>query len=659
MKKAVKITLIGVVIFALTILLSVGIFFLIIEPDITLFRSDVLNMDKITSQTGTVTILDVNGDPIEDAVYRNNKIPVKYNDLNSYTVNAFIAIEDKRFFKHHGVDYKRMVSALFSNIKSGGFHEGASTITQQLIKNTHLSNEKTIGRKINEIRLARKLERVYGKKQILESYFNILYFGSGIRGLGTASRVMFDKPASQLTLAQSAVLASIINNPSRYSPYYNPDNLTKRKELVLKQMLDQGFITVSDYNTAIAENITFNKNKQSQFISGVLKAACRRLKCSEKALFIRNCTIKTSYDPKISDAAREAIKNIDEFTARILILDNATGRIICDETNSSGYIDPQRSPASAVKPFLSYAYALENGMTPLSFLIDERTTFGDYDPRNYNNIYRGYQSLTDCLIYSSNIAAVKLLLQNGIDNSKHTAEAFGLDFEKTDNSLPIALGGMEKGVTLIKLANAYRTLANGGIYSPVDYLSFVTDNHLTVKTNDVQTRAVGDDTAYLLTDMLKQCVERGTAKKLKYSGIIAAKTGTNGDKNGNYDCYCIAYTPSNTVAVWFGADDKPIPNNITGASCCEIIKRLYDNGVLSSNTEFEIPQSVAYFEIDGKEMHDTHEIYLADPLLPKRYRHRVLLSKRNLPVRKNIDIIDYYDKWLWENDTGSDNSDLP
>lgn len=651
MKKPVKITLICASVFLAVIVLAVGFFFLLIEPNIKIFGGAELDFDSLASASRTVTILDADGNPLDDALYDGNKIYVKLDDLPDYTANAFIAIEDKRFYKHGGVDYKRMLSALLSDIKSRSFREGGSTITQQLIKNTHLSNEKTLKRKLNEIRLARALERVYTKPQILESYLNILYFGSGIRGLGTASRVMFGIPASELSLAQSASLASIINNPTKYSPYDNIENLEKRKTLVLGQMLDQGYISQSEYDAALAEKIEFEKNKQSQYVSGILKSACKRLNCSEKQLFINNITIKTECDTQLTATVRKILSETsDEYTVRVLILDNATGGIVCDETNVPGYINPRRSPASTVKPFLSYATALENGMNPLSQILDEPTRFGDYSPSNYNDVYRGYISLKEGLIYSSNVAAVKLLDKFGTDNAVSTAEAFGLPFAQSDDHLGIALGGMQNGVTLSELANAYRTLANGGVYSPVDYLTDIDYGngvHISVERNRL--RAIQSDTAYLLTDMLSECAKTGTAKKLKHIKNIAAKTGTNGDKNGNYDCYCIAYTPKNTVAVWFGATpESPIDNSVTGSACCDIIKALYECGLMDVSEAFTMPESVSYYDVDASELRENHEVYLADPTLPKRYRLRALLSKRFLPIKKSIDIIDYYDKFLWD-----------
>lgn len=650
MKKAAKISLISISVVIALIACAIGVFFMLIEPRINIVSGQKLDTSLLTSYSDTVTILDAHGKPLDDAIFFGNKIAVDIDDLPTYTANAFIAIEDKRFYSHSGIDYKRMASALLKNIVARSFREGASTITQQLIKNTHLSNEKTLKRKIIEIRLARELEREFDKNQILESYLNILYFGSGIRGLGTASRIMFDKPAAELTLAQSAALASIINNPSKYSPYKNPDNLETRKNLVLRQMLQQGFISESEYSDAVAECLTFCNNKQNQFIEGLVKNACAELNCSEKQLFLKNYTLHTDLDTNIVGSARTAIKNAAiDGDIRVLILNNSTGGVVCDETNSNKYLNPRRSPASAIKPFISYAPALENGYNPLSQILDEPTVFGDYAPKNFKGVYRGYQSLSDCLIYSSNIAAVKLLQDIGIEKSKSTAQGFGLKFEQSDNSLSLALGGMEQGVTLSELANAYRTLANNGVYSDISYLQAAESNgNVVFKAPYDSTRAINDDTAYLLTDILMKCAKSGTAKKLRNHGIIAAKTGTNGDANGNYDCYCIAYTPSHTIAVWFGSNGKPLDNNITGATCSNIIAEIFNSGALRANKKFNVPQSVAYYEIDDYELKNSHKVYLADPLLPRRYRQRALLSKRHLPVQKSIDIIDYYDGLFWD-----------
>ena len=236
MRKAIKI--ITVIILGLvTIAAALFATYAIITKDA------VLDAGKLVGAGQNVSILDEDGNEIASTGLGAQKKSVAVRNLNKDTVNALIASEDRDFYKHNGLNYKRMLKALYKNLTSRSFKEGASTISQQLIKNTHLSNDKTIKRKLNEIRLARQLEKRYDKKHILESYLNILYFGSGINGLGTASRVMFDIPASELSLAQSAALASIINNPTKYSPYNNPENLEKRKVTVLNRMIEQKFIT--------------------------------------------------------------------------------------------------------------------------------------------------------------------------------------------------------------------------------------------------------------------------------------------------------------------------------------------------------------------------------------------------------------------------------
>ena len=648
MKKSVRVSLIIIGVLLFLAALCVCGFFLIISPDINIMNAPNLDESKLASYSRTVKILDNNGDVIGDSMSGKNRFYVKLSDLNDDTINAFIAIEDKRFYAHEGIDYKRAASALMSNIKSRSFREGASTISQQLIKNTHLSNEKTMKRKLIEMRLARQLEKNHTKSEILEGYFNILYFGSGIYGLGTACHVMFGISPSELSLAQSAALAAIINNPAKYNPYKNIDALNSRKNTVLSCMLEQGYIDSAAFEAAKSEQLEFSYYRQNGFTEALIKSVCRERNISEKELFSSNPTFRTKFDPKIAAAAQNLIKAFDSGDSlRILVLDNATGGIVCDESNSSDNFFLKRNPASAIKPFIAYAPALEIGYNPLSQIDDSPTEFGDYAPKNYKNVYRGMQSLTDCIINSSNIAAVKLVDEIGIENCISTAQKFGITFSENDFNLPVALGGMYNGVTLIELANAYRTLANGGIYSKTRYVVGDTfgdgDNEIIYKS-----RAVGEDTAYLLTDMLMTCAHKGTAKKLADIPNVAAKTGTNGDNNGNTDCYCVAYTPNITIAAWIGAkNDKKIDNSVTGATCAKIIAKLISDADIKTDIEFTRPNSVSYYDIDAQELEKSHTVYLADPLLPKKYRRRVLLSKKHLPIRKSVDYLDFFDGILF------------
>lgn len=645
MKKSVRVSIIIVAVFLSLVAVTVGGFFLIISPNINIMNAPDLDESKLTSYSRTVKILDKDGEIIGDSLSGKNRYYVKLSELNDDTINAFISVEDKRFYSHGGIDYRRAASALLSNIKSRSFREGASTISQQLIKNTHLSNEKTIKRKLVEMRLARQLESRYSKSQILEGYLNILYFGSGIYGLGTACHVMFGISPSDLSVAQSAALAAIINNPAKYNPYKNIGELTSRKNTVLSCMLEQGYIDDNTFTEAKNEPLEFSYYKLNGFTEALIRSVCRERNISEKELFSANPTFKTEYDQKIADAAQNIINDakINDAYIRILVLDNASGGVVCDETNLGETMFVRRNPASAIKPFIAYAPALESGYNPLSQIDDSPTEFGDYVPRNYKNIYRGMQSLTDCLIYSSNIGAVKLVNEIGIDNCLMTARKFGITFSENDRNLPVALGGMYNGITLLELANAYRTLANGGLYSDTHYALDVTNKDNLRTPSAKQIRAVGEDTAYLLTDMLMTCTKRGTAKKLASIPNIAAKTGTNGDSDGNTDCYCVAYTPKQTFAVWIGSNGKKIDNSITGASCAKMIAELIKKSDISSDAEFIRPDSVAYYDIDAQELNDNHEVYLADPFLPKRYRRRVLLSKKHLPIRKSVDFIDFFD----------------
>lgn len=646
MKKSVRVSLIIVGVLVFLAALAVCVFFLLISPNINIMNAPNLDDSKLASSARTVNILDKDGEIIGDSLISKNRFYVTLSELNENTVNAFVAIEDKRFYSHKGIDYKRACSALISNIKSRSFREGASTISQQLIKNTHLSNEKTIKRKLIEMRLARQLESKYSKSQILEGYFNILYFGSGIYGLGTACHVMFGISPSELSLAQSAALAAIINNPAKYNPYKNIDALNSRKNTVLSCMLDQGYIDGDAFEAAKNENLEFSYYKQNGFTEALIRSVCHEKNMSEKELFSSNPTFRTAYDPEIASAAQNIIKNSKiDANIRILALDNKTGGVVCDESNNSEVFFIKRSPASTIKPFIAYAPALEAGYNPLSQIDDSPTEFDNYSPKNYKNVYRGMISLTDGLIYSSNIAAVKLVNEIGLKKCISAAEGFGIKFSENDEHLPVTLGGMSNGITLMELANAYRTLANGGIYSKACYTlgeENVEDNFELFEKK----RAVGEDTSYLITDMLMKCTKKGTAKKLSNIPNIAAKTGTNGDADGNIDCYCIAYTPKLTIAVWIGAKNEKIDNSVTGATCASVIANLIGDADINTDEKFTQPNSVAYYDIDAQELELSHEVYLADPLLPKKFRRRVLLSKKHLPIRKSVDYLDFFDGLL-------------
>ena len=255
MRKFLKISLI--------IFLSIFIIFAVLISAYFIITKDAkLDSNKLIGAGQNITIFDGDGNEITSASPGAQKKSVSIENLNSDTINAFIASEDRTFFKHRGLNYKRMIKALFKNISAGSFKEGASTISQQLIKNTHLSSDKTIKRKLNEIRLTKQLEKKYSKNDILEMYLNTIYFGHSCYGLQSAAQFYFDKKAEELNLNESAVIVGLLTSPNNYSPFKNPEKCLNRRNTVLKNMFDCGYITETEYADAVSEPLNAKENTQ-------------------------------------------------------------------------------------------------------------------------------------------------------------------------------------------------------------------------------------------------------------------------------------------------------------------------------------------------------------------------------------------------------------
>ena len=351
--------------------------------------------DKLNKVYNNLTVLDKDGKQLNQAMYYNNIKQIPLDALPHYTPNAFVAVEDKRFFSHNGIDIKRVCGAILHNVKSGSFKEGASTISQQLIKNTHLDNQKTIERKVNEMLLALELEKGYTKEQILEIYLNTIYFGRNAYGIENASNVYFGKSARNLTLSESAILAGMIKAPNTYAPDKNIDKCQSRRDLVLDLMLEQGYISQKDCNDAKSQPIIFVKQKQlteKTYMYYALKEACQILNMTEGQLLNSGYTIETFCDA-----------NLQEQVSQIGRKDTTTDKygkladISCVLTNNVGHVvacymrgdnaDVKSQPGSTFKPIAVYAPALnECIITQASPVLDEQTDFNGYKPKNYSNI---------------------------------------------------------------------------------------------------------------------------------------------------------------------------------------------------------------------------------------------------------------------------------
>lgn len=529
-------------------------------------KDAVLDLSRLNTTTGSISFLSDNNQPISALSSANN------DKLLESTKNAFIAKEDKRFYSHKGVDYIRILGALKSNLLKGGYAEGGSTITQQLIKNTHLSSEKTLTRKLKEIKLATKLEKKLSKDEILNIYLNSIYFGNGTTGISEASHYYFNKQAQELSLAESAILSGIISAPSQYNPVANLETSKEKGKLVLSLMKEQGYITDEEYANANNEidNIAITKSSK---IGSIYKTMAEYEALEILGLEKFNESDKIVIKTYLNSALQEQLENThkSEYTKAFqaggimpsiasIILDNNSGGVIAfDGISNFNLYSLKRQPASTIKPILVYAPAFEyNGLSPASFILDEPINIGGYAPQNATKKHYGLTTIRDNIVHSTNVPAVKILNEIGLEKAKNFASNFGINFHSEDNNLALALGGFTEGVTIKELATSYMVLANGGIFTPSTFIKEIIINGISVyKNNPLKTRACSPDTAYLITDTLKSVAKYGTGRKISSLNLpIASKTGTNYVDGCNLDGFNASYTTNHTFLSWIGEMGK-------------------------------------------------------------------------------------------------------
>ena len=637
MKKFLKWVGIIIVLLVLCGMLALGFY---ISSSYISARNIALDEEALSSPYVKIEVFDNENAPIEE----ENQISRAFADidkLSENTLNAFISIEDKDFYKHHGVNYKRIAGAMLNNLKSRSFSQGASTITQQLVKNTQLSSEKTISRKIKEVALAQKIEAKYDKRQILEQYLNIIYFGNNCYGIESASEYYFSKKAEDLTVSEAAMLAGLIKSPSKYSPIKNPENCKSRRNLVLSEMNNDGLLSDSEYSKVVKKDLslalnTERKNRLNSYSQAAIDEAESILGLPARQIALKGYKLYTYQNTEKQAALENALEGELGCDKAGIVIDNQTHAVVAYIGDSSYKIlEAKRQPGSCIKPILVYAPAMnEDIIYPCSQILDEKTTIAEYTPKNVGNVYRGYVSAREALSKSINIPAVKVLSYLGIDKGKQYAEEMGIEFDQLDNSYTLALGGMTYGVNIEQLASAYTTFANGGKYSPAKFISFITDknNRLVYVNKAAEKEVLREDVAFLTTDMLKTCAKSGTAKRLSEIGMdIASKTGTVGKSGSreNLDAWNVSFTRDQTCAVWLGNLDNQSISYAGGNQPTEMVKKYFQQ--VGDSSTFEMPKSVVERSIDGVELSDNHRIVLANDYMPERYTHKELFSIFNLP----------------------------
>ncbi len=591
-----------------------------------------LSNEKLLLPDTQILLYDENDEKISSSFSFDKRNIVSIDDLPSHTKDAFVCTEDKRFYRHNGFDLVGIGRAFWKNVKSHSFQEGASTISQQLIKNTHLSNEKTLRRKLKEFKLTLQLERKYTKKQILETYLNTIYFGHSCYGIASAAEFYFEKDASELTASESAMLAGLVRSPNNYSPFKHPEAAKRRRNVVLGLMLEQKKIDKKDYNFAL--NAPLPTTYSSKASHSYTNLAVEELDKIFDKLGL-NATGKIQLFTHFNEAAQAILEKNQanvEAGQTLAVIDNETHGVSAYLSSVGNVL---RSPGSLVKPLLVYAPAFNEGiLSPATPILDARTSFNGYSPKNFDNEYHGYVSAREAIADSLNVPAVKTLNTLGLEKAAKYAERLGLAIPKNDQTLALALGGMEYGYRFLDVLAAYSTLANDGLYTPCSFIRSIKINGVTVyQKSSAKTYCFSPETAYLITDTLKTASKSGTAKKLRdLPFAVAAKTGTVGTKSGNTDAYSVAYTHQHTIGSWIGNPDNSSIQTTGGDAPTATVKSILEDLYRTAPpSDFAQPNGVKRIALDALSYKEAQKIIVGDPRAPKEYAMEELFDTMSAP----------------------------
>jgi 1A family penicillin-binding protein len=546
-------------------------------------------------------IYDRTGETLLRTIFEEEKREtVTLSEIPEHLINAVLATEDANFYNHKGVDFRAVGRAILIDIKLRKPVQGASTISQQLIRSTFLSLEKTVQRKVREAILTLELERRYSKEQILEWYLNQVSFGPNIYGVGEANSTYFNKPLQEISIAEAAILASLIRAPSYYYPYGpNLENLLNRKNYVLNRMTEERYISEEQALSAKEQKIEFTEpgfafGKAAHFILYIENYLYQKYGSS----FLKEHGLKvyTTLNLDLQQSAEKAVKEGVErnkmyrsYNASLVAIDPKNGEILAMVGSKDYFADPYpedctpgfnckfepkvnvatygqgQQPGSAFKPF-AYATAFKKGYTPDSIFVDEKTNFGkwgdkDYIPTNYDGLYRGPVTIRQALAQSLNIPSIKVLLAAGIGDTIDTAHDLGIT---TLNEKPsfygpsLVLGAGE--VKLIDMVSAYGVFANNGLKIPYTGILKIEDRYGNIIEENKKTprRVLNEEIAETINDILSDNVARtpmfGAKSRLYFpNNWVAAKTGTT---DGYRDAWTIGYTHSIAVGVWTGNNDN-------------------------------------------------------------------------------------------------------
>lgn len=536
----------------------------------------------------TTYLYDIHGKVIA-RLYRENRVYVPLSQIPLHLQHAVLAAEDASFYEHHGVDFRGILRAFFSIVR-GGALQGGSTITQQLARNAFLTLEQTWSRKLKELLWTIQIERKYSKDEILEAYLNEIYLWQGAYGVEAGAQVYFGKHVSELTLAESALIAAVLNGPGYYSPYVDMAAAQKRRNWVLDRMHAVGYIDAGQAAAAKAQPVVVvglaNEIQAPYFVDYVTQQLVARY--GENTVFTGGLKVYTTLDLAWQKQAEKAL--IDGLTTSgipprkdqngllqpqgaVLTLDATSGEIRAmvggrgdDKYNRA--VQAVRQPGSAMKPFV-YLAALEHGYTPASIVVDEPVSYTigaagtPWSPQNYEKTFQGAMTVREALEHSTNVVAVKVLDAIGVQTTIEYIKKLGITTlvqrgAANDVNLSLALGGLTRGVKPIEMAVAYAAFANQGIRVQPIAIRRVEDSsgNLVDEFQAKKDVVLKEATAYVLTDMLRGVVERGSGRRANIGRPVAGKTGTTDDFS---NAWFVGYTPDVVTVVYIGNDNQAEP----------------------------------------------------------------------------------------------------
>ncbi len=630
-----------------------------------------IDPNKITNLQQTTLLYDKEGALMTTVRGTENRTVVPLDRVPMHVRNAFLAAEDLRFYKHPGIDPVRIGGAVMSNFRSKSYGEGASTITQQLVKLSHLTEEKTLRRKLEEAWLALQLEHDYSKDQILEMYLNFINFGSGAYGLQAAAQTYFGVNVEDLTLLQGTALAATIKAPSAFAPRAHPDANRARREYIINTMLTEGMIdeaTATETKAATLETRAYEEPvvHYGWFVDETLNEAQRLLALSPEDVLGSGHRIYTTMDTRLQDIADNIFAQKKYFPGNardgvlaqsaMTVVDVHTGALRAVEGGRSYSVRrglnrataARRSPGSAIKPLAVYGPALEKGYATASVLLDEFGDFNGYQPKNVGNLYYGRVTMRYALTRSLNVSTVRLLKEVGIANSRAYLEKMGIQLDKNDQNLSIALGSLTNGVTPLEMSAAYSAFANGGTYNRPYLIERIVDSAgNTVYEHQAEgKRVISEQNAYLMTSMLQSVATSGTASRLNATGQqVAAKTGTNSlTSGGNRDVWIASFTPDLAVTVWMGFDNTDnahkIASGSTGGNLPAGVATAFYQAAYKGQKKptFKQPKGLVWLDIDKQSIAVRGYPMLASKMTPKAYRYSEVFLENNHPTQ-------YSDVW--------------